>query len=128
MGGENAVYFTLYIYPFNSLLRKSEMANFKFPTPDKAKLKDHAVLCTSERIISLYNQAHGTDRQRMTNTIKKWFAHEAQNNGWAGGHFLPEIQTGHNAGCVLFTPPNQVNVNVTITEKTLVLLADDPDA
>lgn len=102
--------------------------NFTFPTPDKAKLKDHSVFCTSDRIIALYNQAHGTDRKRMTDTIKSWFAHEAQSNGWAGGHFLPEIQTGHNAGCVLFTPPNEVNVNVKVTKHTLILKAEDPDA
>lgn len=101
---------------------------FKFPTPENAKLKDHAVFCTAERIVTLYNQAHDEKRQRMTDTIKKWFAHQAQEAGWAGGHFLPEIQTGHNAGCVLFTPPSNTNLSVKITEKTLILLAEDPDA
>jgi hypothetical protein len=99
---------------------------FKFPTPDNAKLKDHAVFCTSERIVALYNQAHDADRQRITGTIKSWFSEEARKAGWAGGHFLPEIQTGHSAGCVLFTPPNQVNVNIRVTEKTLILMAEEP--
>jgi hypothetical protein len=55
--------------------------------------------------------------------VKTWFAIEAQKNGWAGGHFLPEVQSGHGAGCVLFIPPTDVNVTVKVTEKTLILFA-----
>lgn len=101
---------------------------FTFPTPGKAKLKDRAVFCTSQRIIALYNQAHGEERQKMTVVIKKWFAAQARQSGWAGGHFLPEIQTGHTAGCVLFTPPTAINVTVEVTKETLVLRAEDPEA
>jgi hypothetical protein len=98
---------------------------FTFPEPGKAKLKDRAVFCTSQRILALYNQAHGEDRQKITITIKRWFATEARKSGWAGGHFLPEIQTAHTAGCVLFVPPSQINVAVTVTAQTLVLLAEE---
>jgi len=96
----------------------------KFPTPESCRLKDCAVFCTAARVIDLYNQENQTKRKRITDTIKQWFATEATGHGWAGGHFLPEVQTKHGAGCVLFVPPNQVNVNVTVTEKTLILFAD----
>ena len=99
--------------------------NYKFPTPGSCKLKDNAVLCTSDRILALYNQATGKSQQRITQPVKNWFAEEAQRNGWAGGHFLPEVQSGHGAGCVLFVPPREVNVSIEVTEKMLILDADD---
>ena len=101
---------------------------FKFPEPSSCKLKDGAVLCPADRILALYNQATGKTQQRITQPVKNWFATEAQQSGWAGGHFLPEIQSGHGAGCVLFVPPTQVNISVQVTEKTLVLQADETDA
>ena len=100
------------------------MAKIKFPTPRSCKLKDRAVLCTAERILTLYNQATGKDAKRISKNVKKWFASEALLQGWAGGHFLPEVQSGHGAGCVLFVPPQQINVNVKVTQTTLVLLAE----
>lgn len=100
---------------------------FVFPTPAKAKLKDRAVLCTAERILALYNQATGKSAVRIAKSVKKWFAAEAAKHGWAGGHFLPEIQSGHGAGCVLFVPPTTVNVKVTIRATTLVLEAETGD-
>jgi hypothetical protein len=88
-------------------------------------VSDGAAFCTAERVVGLYNQEHGTNRQRITQSIKSWFGQEAMSNGWAGGHFIPEVQSGHGAGCVLFVPPRQVNVNVRVTEKTLVIVADE---
>ena len=98
---------------------------FKFPTPSTCKLQDQAVLCTSDRILSLYNQGTGKDAKRISKNVKKWFTEEAEKSGWAGRKFLPEVQSGHGAGCVLFVPPTQVNVNIQITEKMLVLNAAD---
>jgi hypothetical protein len=100
------------------------MADFKFPTPESCKLKDQAVLCTAERILALYNQATGKNAQRISKNVKQWFASQAPLHGWAGCHFLPEVQSGHGAGCVLFVPPQQVNVNIKVTETTLVLQAE----
>lgn len=99
----------------------------KFPTPALCKLKDRAVLCTAERILALYNQETGEDAQKIAKKVKRWFSAEAIKQGWAGGHFLPEAQTGHGAGCVLFIPPQQTNIMVTITETTLVLTAERGD-
>lgn len=100
------------------------MAGFKFPTPTSCKLKDRAALCTAERILALYNQETGKDAKRISKSVKQWFASEATNHGWAGGHFLPEVQSGHGAGCVLFVPPPKVNINVQIKNTTLVLEAE----
>lgn len=100
------------------------MPEFKFPTPKSCKLKDGAVLCTTERILALYSQEIGKDAKRMSKNAKKWFASQAPLHGWAGGHFLPEVQSGHGAGRVLFVPPQQINVNVKVTKTTLVLLAE----
>lgn len=97
---------------------------FKFPTPASCKLKDRAVLCTAERILALYNQATGKDAKRIAKNVKLWFSAEAPKHGWAGGHFLPEVQSGHGAGCVLFVPPSQVNVTVKVKKTTLVLEAE----
>ena len=99
--------------------------SYKFPTPASCKLRDGAVLCTAERILALYNQATGKNQQRITDPVKSWFSAEAMKHGWAGGHFLPEVQSGHGAGCVLFVPPQQVNVAINVTNKTLVLVADE---
>lgn len=100
---------------------------FKFPTPKSVKLKDRAVLCTADRILSLYNQDSGDIGKRISKKVKKWFAAEAKKQGWAGCHFLPEFQTGHGAGCVLFMPPQQVNVKVTVRSTTLILEAQTGD-
>jgi len=103
------------------------MPEFKFPTPTSCKLKDRAVLCTSERILALHNQETGKNAKRIGKNVKKWFASEATRNGWAGSHFLPEVQSGHGAGCVLFVPPQQVNVNINVNKTTLVLRAESGD-
>jgi hypothetical protein len=103
------------------------MAVFKFPTPQTCKLKDRAVLCSADRILVLYNQETGGNAKRMAKTVKKWFASAAAKNGWAGGHFLPDYRTGHGAGCVLFTPPMRLNLNVVVKQTTLVLEAESGD-
>jgi len=100
------------------------MADFKFPTPTSCKLKDRAVLCTADRILALYNQETQKNAQRISKNVKKWFASKAAQHGWAGGHFLPEVQSGHGAGCVLFIPPQQINISIKIKKTTLVLEAE----
>ncbi|OGA56044.1 MAG: hypothetical protein A3F74_19435 [Betaproteobacteria bacterium RIFCSPLOWO2_12_FULL_62_58] len=61
--------------------------------------------------------------QRIAKKVRGWFAAEAIKKGWAGIHFLPEIQSAHGAGCVLWLPPQQINVKINVTKQTLVLLA-----
>ena len=103
------------------------MPAFKFPTPGSCRLKDRAVLCTAERILVLYNQETGSDAKRISKNVKKWFAGQAPAYGWAGGHFLPDVQSGHGAGCVLFISPVTVNVKIMVTSTTLVLSAETGD-
>ena len=100
---------------------------FKFPTPKTVKLKDGAVLCTAERILALYNQDSGDSGRRISKKVRKWFASQVKTKGWAGCHFLPEVQSGHGAGCVLFVPPRKVNVTINVTETTLVLHGETGD-
>jgi hypothetical protein len=101
--------------------------NFVFPSPASCKPKDRAVLCTAERIIKLYNQSNTDQAQRISKKVKRWFADTAAKRGWAGAHFLPEVQSGHGAGCVLFLPPTSVNVTVLVKNTTLVLEAQTGD-
>jgi hypothetical protein len=97
---------------------------FKFPDPQSTRLKDRAVLCTAERILSIYNQSTGKNAQRISKRVKAWFAAETPKAGWAGVHFLPEVQSGHGAGCVLFIAPTQLDVTIKVTKTTLVLMAE----
>lgn len=62
-----------------------------FKRPQRADKKDRAVLCTSDRILTLYKQATGKDQQRITKPVKQWFAKEAENHGWSGGHFYQKF-------------------------------------
>jgi hypothetical protein len=100
---------------------------YKYPTPTSCKLQDRAVLCTADRVIALYNQETNGDAKKISKKVKIWFATQAKANGWAGAHFLPEVQSGHGAGCILFVPPTVLNVKVTVKQTTLVLQAYEGD-
>jgi hypothetical protein len=95
----------------------------KFPDPKDCKAKEPAVLCPAERVIGLYNQNSGSTAKRISKTVRAWFVTQALEAGWSGVHFLPEVQSENGAGCVLWPPPQQVNVTVTVTLQTLVLHA-----
>lgn len=94
---------------------------FKFPDPKSCKPENPAVLCTAERLLALYNQSNSTDAKKVAKQVRAWFAKKAKEKGWAGVQFLPENQTGHSAGCVLWLPPSQVNVQILITNEMFVL-------
>jgi len=98
---------------------------FKFPDPNDYGRKDPAVLCPSERVLALYNQGNERQAKRIVKTVKSWFKQEAHTHGWVGIRFLPQVQTGHSAGAILWQAP-RVQVNVTAT--TLVLIEGDDDA
>ena len=99
---------------------------FKFPDPKKCKVSDRAILCPAERVINLYNQATTKRAKKIAKSVRDWFAREARKNGWAGVHFLPEVQSNYGAGCVLWPPPQQINVTVRVTNQILVLEAEHP--
>lgn len=95
----------------------------KFPNTKSCKPEKPAVLCTAERVLGLYNQGSGDSAQRIAKKVRIWFASEALKQGWAGVHFIPEIQSAHGAGCVLWLPPQKVDVQIKITKEILVLKA-----
>ena len=97
---------------------------FKFPNPSQCKAGDLAMLCPAERVLNLYNQATGKSAKKIAKSVREWFATEAQKVGWAGVHFLPEVQSNYGAGCVLWPPPQNVNITVTVTNQILVLQAE----
>jgi hypothetical protein len=97
---------------------------FKFPTPKDCKAGNPAMLCPAERVMNLYKQATNKNAQRISKSVREWFAMTADQQGWAGVHFLPEVQSNYGAGCVLWPPPQQINVSVNITNQILVLKAE----
>lgn len=100
----------------------------KFPDPKDYPAKFPAVLCPSERVLDLYKQDSGDTAKRIAKKVKTWFTAEAHKLGWAGVRFLPEVQTHHSAGAILWQPPSMVNVQITVTQQTLVLAEAEDDA
>ena len=99
-------------------------APVKFPCPDDYKPREAIVFCPAERILALYNQDSGDNAQRLAPKVKAWFRTRAYGHGWAGVHFMPAVQTNHGAGCAMWRPPQQLNVQVVVTRQTLVLVDD----
>lgn len=97
---------------------------FKFPNPSDCKAGQPAMLCPAERVLKLYNQDNGKDAKRISKSVRAWFGTTAEQQGWAGVHFLPEVQSNYGAGCILWPPPPQINISVNITKQTLVLKAE----
>ena len=98
-------------------------AKIKFPNTKSCKPENPAVFCTAERLLGLYNQDSGDQKTavKISKKVRRWFAKEALAKGWAGVHFIPEIQSAHGAGCVLWLPPQQVNLTIKITKNMYVL-------
>jgi len=85
------------------------------------------MLCPGERVIGLYKEATGKSAVKIAKTVKAWFREKAAEEGWASVHFLPEVQTNHGAGCILWLPPLTVNVKVLVKKTTLVFEAETGD-
>jgi hypothetical protein len=101
--------------------------HYKFPDVNDYGAKHQAVLCPGDRVIELYTQSNPKPAQRISNAVKTWFTSEAHKQGWAGVRFLPQVQTQHSAGAILWQPPKAVSVQITVTEQTLVMI-DSVDA
>lgn len=77
---------------------------FKFPDSKDRSINETGALCTADRVLALYNQAHPEKKaQRMSATVKKWFEKEALRDGWAFVGWFKDVATDHGAGCVLAT-------------------------
>jgi hypothetical protein len=97
----------------------------KFPEPKDYVPAEPAVLCPAERVIGLYNQGSNGTARRIAKKVRTWFAAEAHRKGWAGVYFLPEVQSNHGAGCVLWRRPEQINVTIQVTEDMLILSEEE---
>lgn len=90
----------------------------KFPDPKNCSANKPAVLCPSERVLGLYNQENNPEAKRISKKVKKWFYDEAHNHGWNGIHFLPDVQTNHGAGCLLWK--NLEAPTIKIQQNTII--------
>jgi hypothetical protein len=97
----------------------------KFPHPKDYPPKTPAVLCPGERVLGLYNEQHpAKTAQRISKTVRTWFFEQAHAIGWSGLHFVPEVESHHGAGCVLWIAKRQASITV---EGTMLILADSLD-
>lgn len=97
--------------------------NYKFPDAGDRSPNDPTVHCDSARIIALFNQETGGDAQRLSKTVRDWFAREAAEAGWTGVHFLADAQSQYGSGCVMY-----VDFNRSIRSQaaaTPLLITDD---
>ncbi len=99
---------------------------YKFPDPNDYPAKSPAVLCPFDRVIKLYNQKTNSDAKRISKTVRAWFYQQAHQAGWAGTHFLPEVQSHHGAGCILWSK-RQDALQIAITQTTLILFDSSGD-
>ena len=90
----------------------------KFPNPNDYPAKDPIVLCPSDRVKGLFDQANGKKSKRVAKKVIDWFVEEAKKNGWADCRFLPTVQSRHSAGCILLNP---LSVKVEINRITINL-------
>jgi hypothetical protein len=88
----------------------------KFPAAAERSEKAPAALCSNERVVALYNQEHQTDAKRIAKNMREWFLKTAKERGWDSAVFLPDVETRHSCGCVLYKNllPS-VNINVFIS-------------
>ena len=94
---------------------------FKFPKAKDRSQNEPAVFCTAERVLNLYNQAHKKEALRISKKVREWFFDEAHQEGWNGVHFVPEVQSKHGAGCMLWVEQNRANVKI---DKAVLVLVN----
>jgi hypothetical protein len=93
---------------------------FKFPKAKDRSPNEPAVLCTAERVLNLYNQANEKPAQKISKKVREWMFDAAHQEGWSGVHFVPEVQSKHGAGCMLWI--EQSRANLKIDKAVLVLV------
>lgn len=93
---------------------------YKFPDAKARSPSEPAVFCTAGRVLNLHNQANEKQAQRISKKVREWFFEEAHTNGWNGVHFVPEVQSRHGAGCMLWVEQDRKKIKVTKTVLVLV--------
>jgi len=86
----------------------------KLPDPSERSEKDPAVLCNSERVLALYNNAHQKTAKRISKDVRGWFLETAQQEGWDAAIFVKDVETSHSSGCLLYKKPANILVNLFI--------------
>ena len=97
------------------------MSKFKFPNSKARSPEKPAVFCTADRVLSLYNQDNNKPAKRISKKVREWFFNKAHLRGWSGVHFVPEVQSQHGAGCMLWVIQDRKNIK--ITKAVLVLVS-----
>ncbi|WP_431265807.1 hypothetical protein ACQ859_11000 [Roseateles chitinivorans] len=88
-------------------------SKFKFPDSKARSPNKPAVFCTAERVLKIYNQEHEKPAVKISKKVREWFFKTAHEKGWSGIHFIPEVQSQHGAGCMLWVEQDQSNIQVT---------------
>jgi len=96
----------------------------KFPDPKNCSPNKPAVLCPADRVLGLYNQDNNSPAKRIAKKVKKWFYDQAHANGWTGIHFLPDVQTNHGAGCLLWKDLDSPTIKIV---NNTVIITDSSD-
>lgn len=98
---------------------------FKFPDSKECSPNNPAVFCTAERVLNLYNQYHEKEAQRISKRVREWIFEQSHKQGWSGAHFIPEVQSKHGAGCMLWVVQDRTNIKVT--KAVLVLVSGEEE-
>jgi hypothetical protein len=74
----------------------------------------------------LYTQGTNDNAIRIAKKVKRWFSEKARTIGWNGVYFLPEVQSQHGAGCILWVSTHKT-LSIGIHATTLVIDSIDDD-
>lgn len=77
----------------------------KFPDSGDRSMNETGALCTADRVLALYNQAHPKEEAavKIGAGVRSWFEQEARRKGWVFVRWFKDVATDHGAGCVLAT-------------------------
>lgn len=100
---------------------------FVFPDSKSRSPKSPTVLCPAERVLAIYNQDSGETAQRISKKVRDWFFAAAHKDGWTAVNFVPDVQSKHGAGCIMWVSFGG-NHQVQVTNQTLVLQDSDEAA
>jgi hypothetical protein len=98
---------------------------FKFPDATSRSINKPAVFCKADRVLNLYNQENEKPAQRISRRVREWFFEEARKRAREGVHFIPEVQSQHGAGCMLWVAQDRANIKITKAMLVLVSTSEE---
>ncbi len=63
------------------------MPKFVTPDPNDRSPNNPSIIVEANQVLGLYNQANGTDRTRVVESVKTWFENKMHDEGWTEVHF-----------------------------------------